>query len=130
MAYDPSYASVPKAAVAYISTANTGIAQTSSPTGITDLFTPGSAGGRIEDISITFAGTSTAGMVRFWFFDGTNYTMIREVYVSPITPSGTVPAFSTTLSNLGWCLQSGWKLCVSTNNAEAVAVIVTRAGDF
>ena len=130
MAYDANYASNPKAAVAYTSTAKTGIAQTSSPTGITDLYTAGTSGSRIDDIVITCADTSTAGMVRFWFFDGTNYTMVREVPVNAITPSGTVSAFTSTLSNLGWCIQSGWKICISTNNAEAVAVVVTRAGDF
>jgi len=130
MAYDPSFASTPKAAVAYTSTAKTGITQTASATGISDLYTAGSAGSRIDDILITFAAASTAGMVRFWLFDSTNYSMIYEVPVSAVTPSSTVKAFSSSLTDLAWCIQSGWKLCVSTNNAEAVTIAVTRAGDF
>jgi len=130
MAYEPSFASTPKAAAAYTSTAKTTIAQTSSATGITDLYTAGSNGSRIDDITITCAAASTAGMVRFWLYDATNYTMFYEVFVLAVTPSATVKAFTSSLTNLGWCIQSGWKLCISTNNAEAVAVVVTRAGDF
>ena len=130
MALDAAFASTPKAAVTYTSTAKTTIAQTSSATGISDLYTAGASGSRIDDIIIQCAAASTAGMVRFWFYDGSNYTMIREVPTTAITPSGTVAAFTATLSNLAWCLQTGWKLCISTHNAEAVGVIVTRAGDF
>ena len=130
MSLDAAFAATPKAAVAYTSTAKTGIAQTASATGISDLYTAGANGSRIDDIIIQCAATSTAGMLRFWIHDGTNYTMIREVPITAITPSGTQQAFSTTLSNLAWCMQTGYKLCISTNNAEAVGVIVTRAGDF
>ena len=130
MSLDAAFAATPKCAVAYTSTAKTTIAQTNSATGISDLYTAGASGSRIDDIIIQCAATSTAGMLRFWIHDGTNYTMIREVPITAITPSVTVQAFTATLSNLAWCMQTGYKLCISTNNAEAVGVIVTRAGDF
>lgn len=130
MAYDAAFASIPKAFAGYTSTAKTTTAQTNSSTGITDLYTAGSSGSRIDDIWIKAASTTTAGMVRFWLYDGANYTMFYEVAVSAITPSGTVKTFEQSLTNLGWCIQSGSKICFSMNNAEAIGCIVTRAGDF
>lgn len=118
---------MPKTAVAQVTTANTARDGTGT---IATVFTAGASGSRIDDVTITAVATTTAGMVRLFLHDGTNARLLREVAVSAITPSGTVAAFTASLTNLALVLQSGWSLRASTHNAETFNVCVTRAGDF
>jgi hypothetical protein len=130
MAYDPAYASTPKAALGRLTTANTSRAQTTSDTNIITVFAAGASGSRIDDIAIIAESTTTAGMIRLWIHDGTNNTLWREYTVGAATPSGTVSPWSLYLANLALCLQTGYSLKASTNNTEVFDVWVTRAGDF
>lgn len=127
MSLNPQYIATPKAAAAVLSAANTARDGTGT---IVTVLTAGAAGSRIDDLTITAQGTTTAGMIRFFLHDGTNARLLKELSVSAGVPSGTVPAFTTSLSNLAWCIPSGWSLRASTNNAESFNVLVTRAGDF
>lgn len=127
MATTAQYASTVKTAVAQVSTANTARDGTGT---IVTVLTAGTNGTRIDDIVITATGTTTAGMVRLFLHDGTNARLWKEVSVSAITPSGTVAAFTSTLSSQALILQTGWSLRASTNNAETFNISVTRAGDF
>lgn len=127
MSVQAQYAAMPKTAVAQVTTANTARDGTGT---IATVFTAGASGSRIDDVTITAVATTTAGMVRLFLHDGTNARLLREVAVSAITPSGTVAAFTASLTNLALVLQSGWSLRASTHNAETFNVCVTRAGDF
>jgi hypothetical protein len=127
MALNAQYASTPATAMAVISAANTARDGTGT---IVTVDTAGASGTRIDDITITATGTTTAGMVRLFLHDGTNARLWREVPVTAITPSATVQAFTATLSNLALVLQTGWSLRAATHNAETFNILVTRAGDF
>lgn len=127
MASNANYAATPKTAVAQLSAANTNRDGTGT---IVTVLTAGTSGSRVDDIVITATGTTTAGMVRLFLHDGTNARLFREVPVTAITPSGTVQAFTASLTNLALVLASGWSLRASTHNAEAFNVTVTRAADF
>lgn len=127
MATTAQYASTVRAAVAQISTANTNRNGTGT---IATVFTAGSNGSRIDDISIDATGTTTAGVVRLFINDGSTSYLWQEILVSAITPSTTIAVWSFTLLNQALLLPSGWSLRASTNNAETFNVIVTRAGDF
>lgn len=127
MSTQAQYASTPRTAIAQATSANTNRDGTGT---IATVFTAGASGSRIDDVTITAVGTTTAGMVRLFLHDGTNARLLREVAVSAITPSGTVAAFTASLTNLALVLQSGWSLRASTHNAETFNVCVTRAGDF
>lgn len=127
MGTSANYASTPRAAVGQVSTANTNRDGTGT---IATIFTAGSSGSRIDDIVIQATGTTTAGMVRLFLHDGTNARLWAEVPVSAVTPSGTVPAFVSSLLNQSLVLPNGWSLRASTHNAETFNVIVDRAGDF
>lgn len=122
-----NYASSPRTAGVVISTANTNRDGTGT---LGVLLTASSNGTRIDRINIQALSTTTAGMVRFFVYDGATYYLWREVPVVAKTPSGTETAYSATLSNLALLLQSGWSLRVGTNNAEAFAITATFAGDF
>lgn len=127
MALAANYSSTPRTAVGVISAANTNRDGTGT---IVTVFTAGSNGSRVEDITVVASGTTTAGMVRLFLHDGTTARLWREIAVSAITPSGTVSTFTSSLTNLGLVLQGGWSIRAATNNAESFNVCVTRAGDF
>ena len=122
-----AFAAVPATAQVQIATANTARDGTGT---IGTLLTAPSAGTRVDDIEMCAAGTTTDGIIRMFVHDGTNYRLMREIRVTAITPSTTVPVWQTKLSNLGIVLKSGWSLRFSTHNAEIFNVVATRAGDL
>lgn len=115
---------------AQIATANTNRDGTGT---IADLITGVAAGTRINKIRVKATGTTTAGMVRIYFYDGTNSRLYTEVLVSAITASGSVATFEATLSftdaNAPILASSSQKLQASTNNAETFNIVV-EAADF
>lgn len=127
MSTSPVYAGTVKTAAAQVSTANTN--RDGSGT-LATVFTAGTSGSRIDDIAITATGTTTTGMVRLFLHDGTNARLWKELSVSATTPSGTVAAYTRSLTSQALILESGWSLRASTHNAETFNVLVTRAGDF
>lgn len=127
MATTAQYASTVRAAVAQVTTANTNRNGTGT---IVTVFTAGSSGSRIDDISIDATGTVTAGVVRLFINDGSTSYLWQEILVTATTPSTTVAVWSYTLLNQALVIPSGWSLRASTNNAETFNIIVTRAGDF
>jgi hypothetical protein len=117
---------------AQLSTANTGRDGTGT---LATVFTAAidNAGSRVDRISIHATGTTTAGMVRLFITNsgGTSTRLIQEIYVSPNTPSSTVPAWSTEVNfDGGLILENGASLKASTNNAETFNASVLVAGDF
>jgi hypothetical protein len=127
MAASPAYTATPRTERAAISAANTNRDGTGT---IVNLFTAGANGSRVERITICATGTTTAGMIRFYLYDGTNTDLWREIPVTAITPSATVAAFYFQLGGLGFILNSSTKsLRVSTHNAESFRVIA-EGGDF
>lgn len=122
-----NYAATPRTEVAQVNAANTNRDGTGT---IVTVFTAGTNGSRIDDLYITPAVTTTAGMVRLYIHDGTTARLWREVGISANTPSDTNPVVHTVLSGLGLILKSGYSLRASTEKAEAINIAVTRAGDF
>lgn len=127
MASSPEYAATPASAAVQIATANTARDGTGT---IGTLITGATNGTRVDDITITAAGTTTAGVIRMFVHDGTNYRLLQEFLVAAVTPSTTVAVWSLALYNLAIILQTGWSLRFSTNNAETFNVVATRAGNF
>lgn len=131
MSTSPQFVSVPKTSAATISTANA--SRTGSGT-IGTIFTAGSNGSRIDKIVIHAQATVTAGALRFFIHDGTNYFLFKEIPVVAITPAATTPAFSAVLSQeiettLPLILPTGYSLRASTEKAESFNIIAI-GGDF
>lgn len=127
MASTPSYASVsPRVAVGVISTANTN--RDGTGTGpATAIFSAGASGSKVEEIRVKARGTTTAGMVRIFLWDGsgTDGHLLEEVPVAAVTPSATVETWESgalTYDNL--VIPTGWSVTASTHNAETFGVMV------
>lgn len=127
MSASPQFAAVAVNASQTIATANTARDGTGT---IATLYTAPANGARIDDLMLKARGTTTAGMIRLFIHDGTNYHLWKEVPVTAITPSATLPSFEYPLYELGLILQSGWGLRVSTEKAESFDVTITRGGTF
>lgn len=130
MASAPIFTGTPKIGIANISTANTN----RDGTGTVDtVFTAGASGSRIEHIDILGVGTTTAGMVRLFLYDGSTYRLWKEVAITAVTASASVAGFSYSINTslLSNCLilPTGWSLRASTHNAETFNVIAL-GGDF
>lgn len=125
MATAPSYVGTPKSPQVQISTAN------ANRDGTGAMGTLAAAVGsafRVDDIYVTAQGTTTAGMIRFYKYDGSTTRLLFEVAVTAVTPSATAPVWWMPLYNLGITLEVGHELRVSTEKAETFNVHVTRGG--
>jgi hypothetical protein len=128
MAVRPNFTKTPRIGRALLSTANTNRDGTGTIVNIVDGAT--TVGSRIERITISATGTTTAGMIRFFYYDGVSNTDLKlEVSVGAITVSATIPAYRMELLDLGWILASGFSLRASTEKGESFRVIV-ELGDF
>lgn len=124
------FTATPRMVVAQVSAANTNRDGTGT---VVDLITGVAAGTRINKITVKGIATTTAGMVRIYFYDGTNTRLYREVIVTAITPSAFVKTFSEEIlfsdADAPILVGTGHKLQASTHNAETFNIIV-EAGDY
>ena len=125
MTATPTYFGTPWCPSGTISAANTNRNGTGT---IVSLGLAPAGGGRIDDIIITAQGTTTAGFVRIFKYDGTTYRLFDEIAVAAITPSSTVAAWRYAAFNLGITLAAGESLGFSTEKAETFNIVVTRGG--
>lgn len=126
MATSPNFAATPRFGGVSISTADT---SRTAPTNVGTVFTAGSSGSRIDEVTITAAGTSTANVVRLFIHTGSTYYLLQEVLISAVVPSASVDSFTTTLTFNSLVLPSGHSLRATTNNAETYHV-TAYGGDF
>lgn len=122
---------------AAIATANT--SETSAATGGVTLYTPttaanGGANAKIVTIRVQATGVTTAGRLKFWRYDASTYYRLFDIAVTAVTPSASLPGWSTTLLSANGAnpltgeiacditLKIGETLMVSTYNAETFNV--------
>lgn len=126
----PIFIQTPKVACVSIATANTNRDGTGT---IGTLYTAGSNGSKIDRVQVTAAGTTTAGVIRMFIYDGSTYYLLSEHLVSAITPSSTVAAFMLNIdysqAGNGMYLPTGYSLRASTHNAETFK-LCAFGGDY
>lgn len=127
----PIFVITARAGMVRISTSNTNRDGTGT---LGDVLTAATFGTRIDRILINATSTTTAGMIRLIIYDGVSASRLyKEVPVTAITPSGTVQAFTATITspdqNPLLVLPAGYVLRAGTQNAESFDVIGC-GGDF
>jgi hypothetical protein len=100
MSDSPQFATTVWRGAAIPGTADTSL---TSPTNqVTVLAAPGGTGGKIEEIVCEGVGTTVAGIVYIWIYDGSVYNLWDTFAITAVTPSTTVVPFrlSKTYVNL------------------------------
>ena len=86
---------------------------------------------RVDRIFIDGTGTTLAGQVVLWLYDGTNGFPIDEFTVSVVTPNTTTtPAFSLSRMYSDLVLAPNYKLYATSQVASQLAVIGMVGGVF
>lgn len=121
MAADPVFAVTPKRVAAQLTLANT--ARDGTGSNIVTVYTAPAGGARVFFAEFCAQVTTTAGVVRTWVHDGTNFRLYDEVLVRAITPSTSIKVWRARIDfPQPFVLPSGFSIRCATNNAEAINV--------
>lgn len=125
MATSPVFEAIPRLSSVAISAANTN----RDGTGTTvEVIAGVAAGTEVRRVIVQATGTTTAGMVRLFLYDGTNYRALREIVVTAITVGASTAAFRAEVAFSDLILPSAsWKIFAATHNAEAFHVTAMGA---
>lgn len=100
------------------------------PTNAVLLLTAGSGGSRIEEVTFTALGTSTANVGRIFIKSGTETYLVKEISIPAITPGAGTPVASVTASFTNFVIASGDLVYVSVATADANYSVIAFGGDF
>lgn len=89
------------------------------------LVTGNAEGTRIDLIRAVAQVTTSAGMIRLFLYDGVDVRLWKEIPVTAITASATVPAFDAEYQPTEPLIlpDETWELRASTEEAEAINVM-------
>jgi hypothetical protein len=121
---DPVFVATPKSWRAHLSAANTNFDGTGT---IVSIAVGGSIGSEIYAVEVFANGTTTAGNINFFIFDGANYRHAGQILVTAVTAGASTGTFSGSLSVRAdgspiFSLNNGDTLYASTYNAETFDV--------
>jgi len=108
-------------------TARTAIVGT---TGLSLCLAAGANGTRIDSIKMTGTGTTLAGLIDFWIYDGTTSRLYTSQLVAVVVASTTVQQWEAKLSFMDLVLPTGYSLYCSSQVATQLVGVVTAAGDY
>lgn len=126
MAIAPNFAATPRFSAVSIATADT---SRTAPVNIGTVFAAGANGSRIDEVTITAAGTSTNNVVRLFVYDGVTYYLLQEVLTTAIVAGASQDSFTVTLTFNSFVLPTGHSLAATTNASETYHVLAF-GGDF
>lgn len=130
MSATPSFA----ATVAVGSGLIPGTADTSltAPTNVTTIVSGGSSGTAVHELVFQGVGTTVAGVVNVYLYDGSTYHLIDQVLISAVTSSTTAVAWRTRRQYESLFVKSGSSLRVSQTVAGNVSLVKVTAfaGDY
>jgi hypothetical protein len=94
------------------------------------VFTAGASGSRVEEIDFIATGTTLAGLIQIFVFDGAAYHFFDSVLVSAITPGTTTDYWKqkNTYANLE--LKSGQTVVCASTVASQLVSVECFGGDF
>lgn len=125
MSTDPLYFSTPH--VGSVIASGTLDVSTTAPTNVATVFTAGASGSKIEEIVVEGLGTTVAGLVRLFLYDGATYNLLDEAIVQALTASTTAPAYRWNKTYPNLILPSGWSLRFTQTLAGNVSLFKVTA---
>ncbi len=120
MATTPGFANVPANGSALPATFD---ASLTAPTNALAVLTAAAAGTRIDEVRCQAVGTTVAGIVNLFAFDGTTHHLIDQVPVTAVTSSTTAAAWQRVVQYQNLVLESGWSLRASVTVAGLNSII-------
>lgn len=129
MATAPAFASTPNISSATVSaTASTTLR--TAPSAPTTLITAGASGTRVNELVFAANGTSLAGTICVFRYDGATYQLYDEVLITAVTVSTTAVGFRTTRVYPQFVLKSGDSLRVASSVASNPICVTAVCGDI
>lgn len=101
-----------------------------APSNPTTLITAGASGTQVNEIVIEANGTSLAGTIPIFRFDGTTYQEIDEALITAVTVSTTAVPFRTNRMYTNFILKSGDSLRVASSVASNPICVTAHCGDI
>lgn len=101
-----------------------------APTHTVTIVTAGANGSKVEQVDFAGTGTTLAGVVQLYLFDGSTYHAQASQLVTAVTPSSTQAPFfaSQFFSNL--FLPNGWSLVAASFAASQLINVIAYGGSF
>jgi hypothetical protein len=101
-----------------------------APTHTVTLITAGANGSSIYEVDFYGTGTTVAGVVQLYLYDGSTYHAFASQLVTVVTPSTTQPPFSAsqTFSNLS--IKTGWSLVATSFVASQLINVQAFGADL
>lgn len=132
MSTTPNFPGTPiSTAVAVSATANTSRASTVGVPANSVAVSPVAANGaRVDQINVNGLGTTVAGIIIIWHYDGTNSVPILEIPVTAVTPSTTAAAFATSVVPPNALLGANCRLYATSTVASQLAAVGMYGGAF
>lgn len=131
MATSPVFASTIKVGSGLIpATLDTSL---TAPTNVTTIVTGAAAGSKIEEIVFQGVGTTVAGNLNVFLYDGSTYHLYDQVAIPAQTSSTTAVAFRTTRQYATLILASAsWSLRVTGTIAgnQSLVKVTATGGDL
>ena len=117
-------------ATADVAVATSGSAITPTASSFATAFTPGASGSKIEEIAFVGTGTTLAGLIRVYVYDGTSYWLRDTVLVTAISNSTTAVPWSQVNTYTNLELKSTDSLVVSSTVASQLVNVIVTGGDL
>lgn len=135
MASSPGFAATPNLGSALApATADTSLtAPTNNATNVSTVLTAAASGTRIDEIRFQAVGTTVAGVVNVFAWDGTTHHLIDQVLVSAVTSSTTAVAWQQVKSYQNLVLKSNsWQLrfAVTVAGLQSMIKVTAFGADF
>lgn len=129
MATAPKFASTPRVGSGLVSaTLDTSL---TAPSNVTTLLTGVAAGTKVEEIVVQGVGTTVAGVLNVFLYDGSTYHLIDQFSISAVTSSATAVAYRSVRQYTNLLLADNtWSLRVAqtvSGNQSMLKVTATGA---
>lgn len=125
MSTSQQFASTPKIGAGNITNAETSY---TTPTNVTTILTAGSNGTKVWRVIVECTGTSVAGLIRLFIYDGSTYRFFDEIAVSAVTASTTTACYRYEKSYPDITIPSGYSMRAASSVAQANGVNIVAIG--
>jgi hypothetical protein len=128
MATSPAFAATPNVGSTPLS--SSADSSYTAPSHAVTIFTPGASGGKVDEVRFVGTGTTVAGNINIFLYDGTTYHLIDQILVPAITPSTSTPAWTFVKPYANLVVPASWTLVATSIQASQLVNVSALGGSF